>query len=165
MKISLTPAGVEPATFLLIAQHLNHCATAVPLGQYNQPKFYTSLKVPYTIFEGEDIYTIYSTQKLYTVTSYLGVVYLLYMLYFTMSCMYCCQFMYCCQLSCVYCCSCLVCCCSCLVYIVAILCVLLYYVCIAVFYFGCRTAGQKSVLGRSYDRPPRHRFFLVSFCL
>jgi len=33
------------------------------------------------------------------------------------------------------------------------------------FYFRCRTAGQKSVFGRSCDRPSRHRFFLVSLCL
>ena len=33
------------------------------------------------------------------------------------------------------------------------------------FYFRCRTAGFKSVFGRSCDRPPRHRFFLVSLCL
>jgi len=30
MKNSLTPAGIEPATFGIVAQHLNHCATAVP---------------------------------------------------------------------------------------------------------------------------------------
>jgi len=30
MKIPLTPAGIEPATFRFVAQHLNHCATAVP---------------------------------------------------------------------------------------------------------------------------------------
>jgi len=24
-----TPAGIEPATFRFVAQHLNHCATAV----------------------------------------------------------------------------------------------------------------------------------------
>ena len=30
MKNPLTPAGIEPATFRLVAQHLNHCATAVP---------------------------------------------------------------------------------------------------------------------------------------
>jgi hypothetical protein len=29
-KNSLTPAGIEPATFRTVAQHLNHCATAVP---------------------------------------------------------------------------------------------------------------------------------------
>jgi len=29
-KIPLTPAGIEPATFRFVAQHLNHCATAVP---------------------------------------------------------------------------------------------------------------------------------------
>ena len=26
----MTPVGIEPATFRLVAQHLNHCATAVP---------------------------------------------------------------------------------------------------------------------------------------
>ena len=29
MKNPLTPAGIEPATFLFVVQHLNHCATAV----------------------------------------------------------------------------------------------------------------------------------------
>ena len=28
-KIAMTPAGIEPATFRFLAQHLNHCATAV----------------------------------------------------------------------------------------------------------------------------------------
>ena len=27
MKNPMTPAGIEPATFRLVAQHLNHCAT------------------------------------------------------------------------------------------------------------------------------------------
>jgi len=27
----MTPAGIEPATFRLVAQHLSHCATAVPV--------------------------------------------------------------------------------------------------------------------------------------
>jgi len=26
----MTPPGIEPATFRFVAQHLNHCATAVP---------------------------------------------------------------------------------------------------------------------------------------
>ena len=26
----MKPAGIEPATFRFVAQHLNHCATAVP---------------------------------------------------------------------------------------------------------------------------------------
>jgi len=30
MKNPLTPAGIEPATYRFVAQHLNHCATAVP---------------------------------------------------------------------------------------------------------------------------------------
>jgi len=31
MKNPLTPAGIEPAAFQFVAQHLNHCATVVPL--------------------------------------------------------------------------------------------------------------------------------------
>ena len=27
----MKPSGIEPATFRFVAQHLNHCATAVPL--------------------------------------------------------------------------------------------------------------------------------------
>ena len=30
MKNALTPAGIEPAPFRFVAQHLNRCATAVP---------------------------------------------------------------------------------------------------------------------------------------
>ena len=30
MKNPLTQAGIEPATFRFVAQHLNHCAAAVP---------------------------------------------------------------------------------------------------------------------------------------
>ena len=30
MKNPLTPAGIEPATLQFVAQHLNHCAAAVP---------------------------------------------------------------------------------------------------------------------------------------
>jgi hypothetical protein len=33
MKNPLTPAGIEPATFRIVAQHLNHCVTAVPITQ------------------------------------------------------------------------------------------------------------------------------------
>ena len=31
MQNPLTPAGIEPATYRFVAQHLNHCATAVPI--------------------------------------------------------------------------------------------------------------------------------------
>ena len=32
----MTQAGIEPVTFRFVAQHLNHCATAVPnQGMYN----------------------------------------------------------------------------------------------------------------------------------
>ena len=29
----MTPSGIEPATFRFVAQHLNHCATAVTNGK------------------------------------------------------------------------------------------------------------------------------------
>ena len=33
-KIPMTPSGIGPATFRFVAQHLNHCSTAVPLFIY-----------------------------------------------------------------------------------------------------------------------------------
>jgi len=33
LKNPMTSAGIEPATFQFVAQHLNHCATVVPLIQ------------------------------------------------------------------------------------------------------------------------------------
>jgi len=29
--VRMTPAGIEPATLRFVAQHLNHCATAIPI--------------------------------------------------------------------------------------------------------------------------------------
>ena len=80
----------------------------------------------------------------------------------------------CCILRCLVCVvvSCLVCivvsCLVCIVVVVRIVVILCVFAVLCVyccFYFRCRTAGYKSVLGRSCDRPPRHRFFLVSLCL
>jgi len=34
MKNPLTPAGIEPATFRFVAQRRNHCATAVPINEW-----------------------------------------------------------------------------------------------------------------------------------
>ena len=35
----MTPGGIEPATFRIVAQHLNHCATAVPTKSIRNFKF------------------------------------------------------------------------------------------------------------------------------
>ena len=43
MKNPGTPAGIEPATFRFVAQHLNHCATAVPRRCLGAVKFTTKL--------------------------------------------------------------------------------------------------------------------------
>ena len=32
----MTPSVIEPATFRFVAQHLNHCATAVPQEELNE---------------------------------------------------------------------------------------------------------------------------------
>ena len=53
MKNPLTLAGIKPATFRFVAQHLNHCATAV-WGKSKKAKFY-----PVTfreVTEGEQMY-------------------------------------------------------------------------------------------------------------
>jgi hypothetical protein len=49
MKIPLTPAGIEPATFRFVAKQLNHCATAVPLCIYirNRKLNKYSVQLPY----------------------------------------------------------------------------------------------------------------------
>ena len=42
-KNPLTPAGIEPATFRFVAQHLNHCATAVLFPGKRPRNYYTGV--------------------------------------------------------------------------------------------------------------------------
>jgi hypothetical protein len=62
-KNSMTPSGIEPATFWFVAQYLNHCAAAVPIphiGQNNISLFRTrsyQLTVAKSIFLWSDQHT------------------------------------------------------------------------------------------------------------
>jgi hypothetical protein len=51
------------------------------------------------------------------------------------------------------------------VYFCYLMCIVLLCVYCCLTSCSCRIAGWKSVSGRYCDRPPRHRFFLVSLCL
>ena len=97
MKKPLTPTGIEPATFRFVAQHLNHCATAVPpdrkVARKNGHGAQSSLQG--LVKTRSSHYYIYVTnQQMYSDTiclfSYLGVVHLFNMLYFKMYFVYCC---------------------------------------------------------------------------
>ena len=44
-KIPTTPSGIEIATFRFVAQHLNHCATAVPISYVYILLFLTSFRL------------------------------------------------------------------------------------------------------------------------
>jgi len=52
MKNPLTPAGIEPATYRFVAQHLNHCATAVPLYYSIYVIYFTEVPVSCSIQKG-----------------------------------------------------------------------------------------------------------------
>jgi len=49
MKNPLSPAGIEPATFRFVAQHLNHCATTVPLNETEKELNLPLRKTPFGI--------------------------------------------------------------------------------------------------------------------
>ena len=65
----MTPAGIEPATFRFVAQHLNHCATAIPTCHSTSLKLglatslmsasqYESLtgKNPYSLYQNREVF-------------------------------------------------------------------------------------------------------------
>ena len=49
-KIPVTPSGIEAATFRFVAQHLNHCATAVPLFSIYHVVFISNLRFGCYVF-------------------------------------------------------------------------------------------------------------------
>jgi len=53
--MSMIPAGIEPATFGIVAEHLNHCASAVPLS------FTVKVKIAYDelLFETKQVVSVY----------------------------------------------------------------------------------------------------------
>ena len=51
MKNPLTPAGVEPAAFRFVVQHLSHCATAVPA---EVPRGFQKLRFPDYVTMAQD---------------------------------------------------------------------------------------------------------------
>ena len=40
----MTRVGIEPATFRFVAQHLNHCATAVPSNRNEYQEYFLGVK-------------------------------------------------------------------------------------------------------------------------
>ena len=53
----MTPAGIEPATFQFLAQHLNHCATMVPSLHKCKPQIYILVNVPNTKHQWSTAFT------------------------------------------------------------------------------------------------------------
>ena len=51
------------------------------------------------------------------------------------------------------------------VYLSYFMCIFLLCAYCCLIFFSCGIAGYKLVSGKSWDRPTRHRFFLVSLCL
>jgi len=43
-NIPMTPAGIEPATFRFVTQHLNHCTTAVPPNRNEYQEYFLGVK-------------------------------------------------------------------------------------------------------------------------
>ena len=58
----MTPAGIEPATLRFVAQHLNHCATAV---HHHQVVQFLIIRQTIQLYDGRDMYRIYYIKNNY----------------------------------------------------------------------------------------------------
>jgi len=65
-KIPVIPSGIEPATFRFVAQHLNHCATAVHLAGLGKNKNSTVTDIQLSSCEGVQT----SMPRVYTAALY-----------------------------------------------------------------------------------------------
>jgi len=67
MKNPMTPAGIEPATFRFLTQHLKHCATSVPQGLVDGIEIdFNSLKTAVSLCHtGFDIMQLRSANSAY----------------------------------------------------------------------------------------------------
>ena len=70
MKNPLTPAGIEPATFRIVIQHLNHFATAVPQIIPRVTFYYKSIL---TLFKKEIAGKVLHTFLFQTVRNFLAI--------------------------------------------------------------------------------------------
>ena len=181
----MTASAIEPATFRFVAQHLSHCATAGHVLKYIEMYILHKSPPPHTRinlklqnlnfsttfwtsnmkadrlhkFNSLALHKLENTKQNNKKHVSSTVVLIIRRSKYSIWCHHTCRSPFGAEsVGRVYFCSFLV----CIVVIFCVFAVLCVYCC---FYFRSRTAGQKSVFWRSYDRPPGHRFFLVSLCI
>ena len=59
----MTPSGIKPATFRFVAQHLNHCATAVPTSNRG-----TNVKISLKIKHLKNLPNLYIINSIYKIS-------------------------------------------------------------------------------------------------